>query len=222
MMVSELTKAIQTSRELVVLYREKGVQDFSSCLRAYVDIMADHVQSDLQAMNRRILSVLSSFLHLFFVHDQEAMVRQHVALSRSFLAETDPEAKATAFVRDLTAFLREYDEASRKNRLTGRVALYLKSLPSQALRISTVQSVAEHFGYHPNYFSQLFRDEQGYSLHQAINEERLDRVYQLLQDQATGLLEDLAQAFGFSDISHFRTLFKKRFNCLPSEVRRTD
>lgn len=83
-----------------------------------------------------------------------------------------------------------------------------------------VSSVAASQGVSARYMHALF-EAAGMQYSSYVNERRLQRAYSALLDPANGALTiaDIAFASGFSDISHFNRLFRRRFELSPSAAR---
>lgn len=82
----------------------------------------------------------------------------------------------------------------------------------------TRESVAEQVGLNPDYLNRLFRASAGLSLMEWAVERKLDYAYELLRDTAMSV-SDVALQVGYSNFSHFASIFKKRFSANPSEIR---
>jgi transcriptional regulator GlxA family with amidase domain len=64
-------------------------------------------------------------------------------------------------------------------------------------------------------------EETGQSFTEHVTERRLWRAYAMLSDPACSQLRiiDIALAAGFSDVSNFNRLFRRRFGETPSGIR---
>ena len=80
----------------------------------------------------------------------------------------------------------------------------------------TNQSIALHFGFHPNYLSALIKQATGVPLYQYLLHVRLLHAAELLESgqYTIGEVSDLV---GFCDIYHFSHSFKKAMGTTPSE-----
>ncbi len=79
-------------------------------------------------------------------------------------------------------------------------------------------TLAEQFGYHPNYMSRLILERTGNSLHQYLLRIRIQNALYLLQNSDLPISE-IAQQVGFKNISYFSQYFKKCTGYSPSAFR---
>ena len=101
--------------------------------------------------------------------------------------------------------------------LCENVRRYLRIYISQ---IRGNEDVAGHFGYHPVYLSQLYRQVTGTTLYRAILSERvrLAETWLLYTDQS---MDEIAFGVGFQTRSHFCTFFKQQTGLSPARYRKT-
>lgn len=83
----------------------------------------------------------------------------------------------------------------------------------------SVSTVAQYFGYHPNYFSNLFSKMTGEPFSQHLIYRRVSRACQLLM--TTDLpIQTISSALGFFDVSHLHRHFKRICGVTPAQYRR--
>jgi AraC family transcriptional regulator len=70
----------------------------------------------------------------------------------------------------------------------------------------------------PNYFAGLFKQSTGLSPHQYVTQRRIETAKQLLANLNLPLIE-IAQQVGFSNQSHFSTVFRKHVGLTPKSFR---
>ncbi|MBW8755837.1 MAG: helix-turn-helix transcriptional regulator, partial [Sphingomonadales bacterium] len=85
----------------------------------------------------------------------------------------------------------------------------------------SVHSVAAGYGVTVRYIQRLF-EESGQTFTEYLTEQRLAAAYQALRQPASAEVpvSTIAYDCGFSDVSHFNRLFRQRFGCTPSDVRK--
>lgn len=83
----------------------------------------------------------------------------------------------------------------------------------------TVASLAHHFGYNPNYFSRLFKEQTGISLTNYVYMIKINNFYHDLvnTDQP---IDELLRQNGLRNERTARAKFKQMFDQLPNEIRR--
>ena len=84
----------------------------------------------------------------------------------------------------------------------------------------SVAAVAGDQGISPRYLQRLF-EATGATLTEHVTEMRLQKALTLLTEtrDSTSRISDIALQVGFSDVSHFNRLFRRRFGESPSGVR---
>lgn len=82
----------------------------------------------------------------------------------------------------------------------------------------TCSSVAEKFGYTPNYFSSIFKKNMGMTFSEYVLNLRLERARYLLITKDMSIME-LCLSCGFHTAAYFSSLFKKKYKLTPGEYR---
>lgn len=82
----------------------------------------------------------------------------------------------------------------------------------------TIAELAKKAGLHENYLSALFRQEMGVTIHQYIQDKKLEQAEYMLKHTETSILE-IANDLNFSSQSYFIQVFKKRYGKTPKEYR---
>ena len=82
----------------------------------------------------------------------------------------------------------------------------------------TVKSLAEHFGYTPNYFSALFKKETGKNYTDFLKEERL-RLADILLENTKMPIYEIAKQTGFETSAYFCRVYKKTYGRSPNKNR---
>lgn len=85
-------------------------------------------------------------------------------------------------------------------------------------KTATLTSVAEHFNYHPAYFSTLFQKLAYCNFSTKLREIRLEQAKRLLLNTSF-TVQEISEQVGFKDKSHFYRSFKKEFGMTPREYR---
>ena len=84
----------------------------------------------------------------------------------------------------------------------------------------TLNSLAAHFGYTPEYTSRLIRKITGSSFMELLSESRMKHAIALLNSTSLPV-SNVANAVGYESTENFIRVFKKRYSMTPSAYRRT-
>ncbi|MBR1970649.1 MAG: helix-turn-helix domain-containing protein [Clostridia bacterium] len=103
------------------------------------------------------------------------------------------------------------------NPLMENIKNYIESNLEYDIKIS---QISKRFQYNEQYLGRLFKKEMKISFNQYINQQRIERAARLLAETNEPIIA-IALSVGFSNVTYFNRLFKKRFNITPSEFRKT-
>ena len=106
---------------------------------------------------------------------------------------------------------------SSEDLLTEKVMSYIHT---NAASIGSNSDVAQVFGYHPVYLSDLIKRTTQKTLHAAITDAKLQLACRWLAGTDESI-DDIAHLTGFCSRTHFCALFKKKLGVSPSEYRRS-
>lgn len=82
-----------------------------------------------------------------------------------------------------------------------------------------VKEVAMQTGVSPRHLTRIFRQAYGESVNNVLNQIRLRRAYQMLQDRPDLSIKEVAYATGFARPAYFTACFRKEYGVRPSELR---
>jgi len=82
----------------------------------------------------------------------------------------------------------------------------------------SLEQVAAEVHLTPEYFSRIFKEEMGVTFINYLTDVRLQHSVQMLETTALRV-QDVAQAVGYSNVSYFSTIFKKKYGMTPFEYR---
>lgn len=83
----------------------------------------------------------------------------------------------------------------------------------------SLESAAQRIGFSKFHFARLFKEFTGVTFHEYLNRRRIQRVEELLADNAMPVTDAALQA-GFTSISNFNRTFKMYNHCSPSQFRK--
>ena len=105
------------------------------------------------------------------------------------------------------------EDAAPPNKMIESVVAYI--LANLSSRI-TLDSLSEHFFVNKYYLLREFKKHVGYTIHQYIQEQRLNQAKRLIHSGELPLTE-ICYACGVSDYSSFFRLFKRRYGVPPGQ-----
>ena len=79
--------------------------------------------------------------------------------------------------------------------------------------------ITEEFNYDKKYMCRVFKKYMNMTMTEYLNQTRLDYALNMIQNSNKNVLT-IAQTLGFSSISYFNVIFKKRYGVTPLEVRK--
>lgn len=94
----------------------------------------------------------------------------------------------------------------------------IKDILSQNINLSN-KEIAKMLNYHPFYLNEIFKKEQGITLHQYVLKQKLAKAHDLITStQMT--MEEISLLSGFSSQAHLSSTFKKNFGVTPNQIRK--
>ncbi|MBQ8103509.1 MAG: helix-turn-helix transcriptional regulator [Afipia sp.] len=111
-----------------------------------------------------------------------------------------------------------YSFAMRSSRLSAIKAYIVSQIDNPALCLA---DIAAHQGISSSYVRKLFAAE-GTRFTAFVLDTRLEYVSRMLldPDNRAQSISAIALKCGFNDISYFNRVFRKRYGCTPSDLRR--
>lgn len=204
--------------------------------------LADAVAQGDKATAGRLLNEILG--HILFSSGDEDVIRSRVTellvtMSRAAIrGGSDPERILEANHRylgqlrrlsgqeDITKWLANilnrftslvFDLSDSKHKNSIYKALeYMRANYAQKL---TLAEVAERAGYSAAYFSRVFREEQGCTFREYLNELRVEKSKALLLSDVKSIAE-ISALVGFEDQSYFGKVFRKRTGVTPDRYRK--
>jgi AraC-like DNA-binding protein len=127
---------------------------------------------------------------------------------------TDLVAKYRSLVSDMEAALRS-PTGARQERGTRRALGYIREHLGEPL---TLEDVAKVAGFAPNYFSRLFRQDEGVTFARYVQRLRVERAKQMLKTNILGV-EEIRKLCGFRTRTYFHRVFKTSTGLTPTAYR---
>lgn len=101
-----------------------------------------------------------------------------------------------------------------KGDLVGRIIDYVSINYSEDV---TIENLGALFDITPSYLSRIFREKSGEKYIDFLTKLRMNKARDLLLDDRNLSIKEIAQRVGYSGEKHFSRIFKKYFDCLPSQ-----
>ncbi|CAH1220448.1 Regulator of RpoS [Paenibacillus auburnensis] len=160
------------------------------------------LHADLRQMNEHLYEILNWESHQPFVLFQFETVHDILSwLRRRFFELSE----------------RLYLKRQRqKRKLIDEITEYVKDRLDQKI---TLNEVAAHFDFTPNYLGHLFKVETNSLFSDFVGELRMKRVCELLQDPTKKVYE-IAEQAGYKNIIYFNRQFKQHMGMSPGEYRK--
>ena len=133
-------------------------------------------------------------------------IKQRTAISRAFVVEL-----IEAFFFDNYASIDKNTPAWFRQLLTN---FNIMDFLQQGL-----PKITEEFNYDKKYMCRVFKKYMNMTMTEYLNQTRLDYALNMIQNSNKNILT-IAQTLGFSSISYFNVIFKKRYGVTPLEVRK--
>lgn len=84
----------------------------------------------------------------------------------------------------------------------------------------SLDQIAENMYLSPFYISRIFKSETGETPIRHLIDIRLERARELLEENSHDSIQEIAAQVGYDDAYHFSKLFKKKYGCSPSKIRK--
>ena len=153
-------------------------------------------------------------IHLTF--DESHSVRKILELMVLEYAGKNEDTQSVLKPLTLTLLMyvaREYRKTSLQSdsgTLSDRIIRFVSEHSDKV----TLEMIASHFSYHPNYISSLLRQETGRTFSDILLEQRMDRALALLQ--GTNLsVEEVSAMVGYNNTSNFYRAFRGYYHVSP-------
>jgi len=164
--------------------------------------------SQSQEKNRTLAILIEQMYHVYTKKEKAYLLKMQSLFYELLYQMTTNFMKTEAD----EGTLRQKRHLDRLSRITS----YMKKHYNQPI---TLESVAETFGFSPNYLSRMFRLYAGISYKTYLLNLRTEYAFrEMLHTDRS--LNDIAINNGFPNSRAFAKSFFKRYDCLPGEYRR--
>ena len=156
------------------------------------------------------------FIHLSF--EKASPVRTLLEMMVIEYANKKQDTQLILKPMVLTLFMhiaRRYRMVKTKNVPVALPELILQFINSHPESV-TLNDIAAHFSYHPNYVSALLHRKTGKTFSEIVLEKRMERAAILLKG-TTLSVEEIAAMLGYSNTSNFYKAFRDYYGKTPRE-----
>ncbi|MCC8103518.1 MAG: helix-turn-helix transcriptional regulator [Clostridiales bacterium] len=170
-------------------------------------------------LNPQINEYSDEYILLKF--DDEFSVRRLLELM--VVEYASPQENTQEILKPLTLALmmqvaRQYKKSNPKGE-TQTLSEKIVSYIGEHIDTVTLQEVARHFSYHPNYISTLLPKEIGKTFSEVLLEQWMERAVALLK--GTNLpVSEVAELLGYSNSSNFYKAFREYYKVSPREYQK--
>ena len=84
----------------------------------------------------------------------------------------------------------------------------------------SLDKISKNMYLSPFYVSRIFKSETGETPIRHLIDIRLERARELLEENSHDSIQEIAAQVGYDDAYHFSKLFKKKYGCSPSKIRK--
>lgn len=150
-------------------------------------------------------------------------IRLQLASKIQLMELFDPGAfvtweQAADYIRKLCAAIEETCVFSGQKTFTGiadRIKSYVLSNLGRDLSLA---AIGEEMGFNPIYLSRVFKQEEGCSIREYIENRRMDMAKRMLMNSNLKIL-DVGAKCGYPNTAYFIKIFKSHFQVTPQEYR---
>lgn len=164
---------------------------------------------------KKILGSLIEILYKAYTPYEEEDIRQAEGAIEK-LHKINRIGEAERIIRELGNQFREAYE--NKNNYSVPVQRAVKYMHKNYANGITLANVAEYLELSPDYFSRIFKEETGINFTSYLTDIRLKKAMELFKTTNMKVYE-VSDAVGYSNMSYFSTVFKKKFGVNPFEYK---
>ena len=134
------------------------------------------------------------------------------------IRELDTLAKIREHFSNLILEMYQSSEDYKNRKYKNIVLNAIKYMEAHYQRDITLAEISNVTHVSPNYFSKLFKNETGVNFIDWLNNLRIEKSYQLLQQNDLKIYE-VANQVGYTDYKYYSALFKKKTGITPKQFR---
>ena len=122
-------------------------------------------------------------------------------------------------VNNTIAYIRSWIKDTNNNRYRDDITHIIEYIDENYTVKLSLKTIAEAFSINESYLSRMFKNETGKNLIYFINEKKMRKAMELLEDPNM-TIKKVANMVGINDQFYFNKVFKKFYHVSPSEYRK--
>ena len=122
--------------------------------------------------------------------------------------------QSAAMKQLLIGIYRNMNSVSKENTICNLIKECVRANP----QFNNLQ-LAQALSYHPYYLNEVFKKNEGESLHKYVMRERVIRARELISESSYSF-EEIAQMCGFCSLSHFSRSITAQYGISPAKIRK--
>ncbi len=123
------------------------------------------------------------------------------------------EDKIDDIISLIIKFLSEKKRTMNENPLVSAIKKYILENLQHSISLNVI---AQHAGYSPNYCDTVFKKNEGISIINYLIQQRITEAKRLITEGVLSL-KDVSATVGYSDYNYFSRIFKKIVGCSPKD-----
>ncbi len=173
----------------------------------------EDILCDAEVTGAEPLNGFAVFSDMGYLYEKLSEINSEYASAKMYF-----EQRCSGLMLDIIAELLRPYESEQGGKGTDTVDAVIDYLGRHYSEEISNGSLGERFGYHPNYLNQLFIRYTGKSLYKYLQDMRLLKAVDLLQETDLSVSE-VAISVGFKDLPHFSRYFKQKTGYNPTDFR---
>lgn len=199
---------------------EKGER--ASFMEEMNDI-ASQIHLDASILDPLVQEMFFSVSILLFSHINRWNLSSRLSLQTGYyrlfrVDEFSTFAEAWTFIKQLAGHIFDVQDIERLKRASDTVSFVCKYIQDHIEDELTLVKLSERVHFNPAYLSRLFKQETGSTLTDYIQEKKIARAKQLLENSDINVHE-IGETLGYGYGSNFARTFKKLTGMSPKEYR---
>lgn len=182
------------------------------------DYITDCLKGDIKRVKFEMMELYFVLSRLVYeLEEDNSSFKNFVGIKNDYYKISTFQEIYHIFVEDIKSLCTRFgDERNRKAKNTLFAAIQYIKL--NYMRDITLEEVAKHVGFSPNYFSRLFKSEFNQSFIDYLTNVRVEAAKELVMEGDKNI-SDITWEVGYHDPNYFTKVFKKIVGLTPSEYK---